>query len=75
MHEYKNFCQNGLISADRDPQPELKEVRYQYQDFWFTSEKDKLTGQTIHVKNESVSNDLSEYDVIWELKENDNVIG
>ena len=71
----KNFCQNGLISADRDPQPELKEVRYQYQDFWFTSEKDKLTGQTIHVKNESVSNDLSEYDVIWELKENDNVIG
>lgn len=70
----KNFCQNGLLSADRDPQPEIKEVKYQYQDFWFTSLGEKLNGQTVHVKNEGISKDLSEYDVVWELKENDTVI-
>ena len=35
----ENFCQNGLVSADRDPQPELKEVKYQYQSFWFKSDQ------------------------------------
>ena len=29
-----NFVQNGLVSPDRQPQPELYEVKYQYQDFW-----------------------------------------
>ena len=71
----KNFCQNGLLSADRDPQPEIKEVKYQYQNFWFTADGDKLGSQTVHVKNESVSSNLSEFDVIWQLKENDTVIG
>lgn len=70
-----NFCQNGLLSADRDPQPEIKEVKYQYQDIWFTSEGEKLSGQKIHVKNESASKNLTDYDVIWQLKENDTVIG
>lgn len=70
----KNFCQNGLLSADRDPQPEIKEVKYQYQDFWFTASEDQLAGQTVHIKNESVSKNLSEYQVVWELKENDTVI-
>lgn len=70
----KNFCQNGLVSADRDPQPELKEVNYQYQDFWFSSSEEKLTGQTIVAKNETLSNNLSEYDVVWELQEDATVI-
>lgn len=70
-----NFCQNGLLSADRDPQPEIKEVKYQYQDFWFTSPDEKLSTQTVHIKNESISKNLSDYDVTWELKENDTVIG
>lgn len=70
----KNFCQNGLLSADRDPQPEIKEVKYQYQNFWFTSKDDILKDQTIHVKNESISDELSEYETIWQLRENDTVI-
>ena len=70
----KNFCQNGLLSADRDPQPEIKEVKYQYQDFWFTIDGEKLSGRKIHVKNESASRNLSDYDVIWQLKENNTVI-
>ncbi|MGN0244245.1 MAG: glycoside hydrolase family 2 TIM barrel-domain containing protein, partial [Lachnospiraceae bacterium] len=29
-----NYCANGLVSPDRQPQPELYEVKYQYQSFW-----------------------------------------
>lgn len=64
-----NFCHNGLVSADRDPQPEIKEVKYQYQNFWFTSKEAKLTGQEITVRNEAISEKLSDYDVSWELME------
>lgn len=71
----KNFCMNGLVSADRHPQPELKEVKYQYQNFWFTSTEEKLTGQEIQVKNEALSDRLSEYDVTWELLEDGKSIG
>lgn len=71
----KNFCMNGLVSADRDPQPELKEVKYQYQNFWFTSTEEKLTGQEIQVKNEALSDQLSAYDVTWELLEDGKGIG
>lgn len=70
----KNFCQNGLVSADRDPQPELKEVKYQYQDFWFISDESSLQGNVITARNESISKKLSEYDVIWELQEDSKVI-
>ena len=69
-----NFCQNGLISADRDPQPELKEVKYQYQDFWFTGEQEELTDKKIHVKNESFSKNLNDYKLEWKLYEDGNVI-
>lgn len=70
-----NFCMNGLVSADRDPQPEIKEVKYQYQNFWFTADKAKLSGQEIHVKNESISDKLSDYDVTWELLEDGKAVG
>lgn len=69
-----NFCMNGLVSADRDPQPEIKEVKYQYQNFWFTSDQEKLTGQEIHVRNESISDKLSDYDVTWALLEDGKTI-
>lgn len=69
-----NFCMNGLVSADRDPQPEIKEVKYQYQNFWFTSDKEKLRGQEVRVRNESMSDKLSDYDVTWELLEDGEAI-
>lgn len=65
----KNFCHNGLISADRDPQPEIKEVKYQYQNIWFLSKEDELTSGKLTVRNESISTKLSEYDVKWTLIE------
>lgn len=64
-----NFCMNGLLSADRDPQPEINEVKYQYQDFWFTISGDKLKDQNITVKNEALTRKLSDYDVTWTLLE------
>lgn len=70
----KNFCQNGLVSADRDPQPELKEVKYQYQDFWFSSAEEELQGHVLTVKNEGISKDLSEYRLLWELLEDNRVV-
>ncbi|MCR5587674.1 MAG: DUF4981 domain-containing protein [Lachnospiraceae bacterium] len=69
-----NFCMNGLLSADRDPQPEIKEVKYQYQDFWFTAENEKITSGEIQVKSEKMSAKLSDYDVTWELTEDGKVI-
>ena len=30
-----SFSGNGLVSPDRQPQPEIYEVKYQYQSFWF----------------------------------------
>lgn len=69
-----NFCQNGLVSADRDVQPEVKEVKYQYQDFWMTIDGENLTGKEIKIRNESLSKKLSEYELTWQLLEDDKVL-
>lgn len=69
-----NFCQNGLVSADRDPQPEIKEVKYQYQDFWFSADGEALQGNQVTITNESISKDLSEYRLVWELQEDGRTI-
>lgn len=69
------FCQNGLVSPDRDVQPELYEVKYQYQNFWFSAGIEELSKEQISVKNESAFKNLSDYELVWELKENDTVLG
>lgn len=69
-----NFCQDGLVSADRDPQPELAEVKYQYQDFWFSADVSDLDQRKVNVYSESSSKNLNEYDVTWQLLENGQVI-
>ena len=65
-----NFCVCGIISADKDPQPEYYEVRYQYQNFWFdrTSSSD-LETETVKVYNESSSDNLNKFDVLYEVIE------
>jgi beta-galactosidase len=67
-----NFAQNGLISPDRTPQPELNEVKYVYQSIWITSE-DISTG-TVDIYNEYSASNLSEFDITWELTEDGKVI-
>ena len=69
-----SFCQNGVVSADRTPQPELYEVKYQYQSFWFSADYNQLKKGQISVFNEYGFSNLSEYDVIWEVLENGIVV-
>jgi len=61
-----SFCENGLVSPDRNPQPELSEVKFQYQNFWFS----EGAPQTVNVYNENNFTDLSEFEVNWKLLKN-----
>ena len=60
----QNFCDNGLISPDRVPNPHMYEVGYYYQSIW-TELKD-ASGE-IEVYNENFFRDLSAYALEWEL--------
>ncbi|HJA64394.1 MAG TPA: InlB B-repeat-containing protein, partial [Candidatus Intestinimonas stercoravium] len=78
MGDYRNnsgnFCQNGLVTPDRVPQPELYEVKYQYQSFWFTADEADLMRGAVTVKNENGFLDLSDFDVEWQLMEDGDVL-
>lgn len=65
-----SFCQNGIVSPDRDPQPEINEVKYQYQNFWFSSDETSIQSKTVKVYNESQFKNLSDYDVSFKLLKN-----
>ena len=69
-----SFCQNGIVSADRNPQPELYEVKYQYQNYWFSADVSDLDARLVKVYNESSFTNLNKYNVTWELLENGIVI-
>lgn len=60
-----NFCDNGLISPDRNPNPHAHEVRYFYQDIW-TNPVDLKNGE-ISVYNENFFRDLSAYRLDWQV--------
>ena len=62
-----SFCQNGVVSADRTPQPELYEVKYQYQSYWFSADFGQLKKGEISVFNEYGFSTLKEFDVVWEV--------
>lgn len=70
-----SFCVNGLVSPDRDVQPELYEVKYQYQSVWFTADDSRLLGETIDVYNENNFLNLNDFDVTWTLTEDGKAIG
>ncbi len=61
----QNFCNNGLISPDRRPNPHAYEVKYIYQSIW-ASPADLAEGR-ISVFNENFFRDLSAYRLEWEL--------
>lgn len=63
-----NFCDNGLISPDRVPNPHMEEVRHQYQSIWATPVD--LKAGKIEVYNENFFVDLSNYELRWTLLEN-----
>lgn len=60
-----NFCDNGLISPDRVPNPHMYEVGRIYQSIW-TTPADLQRGE-INVSNENFFRDLSAYYLEWEM--------
>lgn len=67
-----NFCDNGLISPDRTPNPHMYETGYFYQDIW-TTPVDAKKGE-IEIYNEYFFRDLSAYYLSWELLANGKVV-
>lgn len=67
-----NFCDNGLISPDRKPNPHMDEVGYFYQNIW-TTPADLSKGE-INVFNEYFFRDLSAYYLEWEVLKEGRVI-
>lgn len=67
-----NFCDNGLISPDRMPNPHMYEVGYYYQNIW-TSLVDAKKGE-ISIFNENFFRDLSAYYLEWQLLKNGKVM-
>ncbi len=70
-----NFCQNGLLLPDRTIQPELYEVKYVYQNFWFNASDEQLKNGQIEIYNENYFTDLKDYQLRWELLEDGISIG
>ncbi len=68
----KNFCDNGLISPDRVPNPHAYEVGYYYQNIW-TTVTDVKNG-VLNVFNENFFRDLSAYSMEWQLLKNGKVV-
>lgn len=58
-----NFCDNGLVSPDRVPNPHMYEVGRVYQNIWVTPAADGK----FEVYNENFFRDLSAYELQWQL--------
>jgi len=65
-----SFCENGLVSPDRTPQPELAEVKFQYQSFWFSADASQLDKREVSVYNENNFVNINEFDISWSLLKN-----
>lgn len=68
----QNFCDNGLISPDRVPNPHMHEVGHIYQSIWTTPVD--LANGTVSVYNENFFRNLSGYYMQWELLANGEVL-
>ncbi|ORX49600.1 hypothetical protein BCR36DRAFT_370624 [Piromyces finnis] len=53
-----------------NPQPELAEVKFQYQSFWFSADASQLDNQEVSVYNENNFLNINEFDVTWTLLKN-----
>ena len=65
-----NFCDNGLISPDRIPNPHMYEVGYYYQNIWTTLANRSGSMCQLKVYNENFYTDLSNVRLEWTLLRN-----
>lgn len=68
----KNFCDNGLVSPDRVPNPHAYEVRRIYQNIWTSLVDADL--RLFEIFNECFFRDLSAYTLAWTLMRDGNVV-
>lgn len=64
----RNFCNNGLFSPDRKPNPHMYEVAHWQQEIW-TEVIDRASGE-ISIYNEHFFKSLSNYYLKWTLLKN-----
>lgn len=64
----ENFCDNGLVSPDRVPNPTMAEVKRQHQSIW-TSPVDIEKG-LFNVYNENFFTNLDNYYMVWQVTDN-----
>ncbi|MCC3768013.1 glycoside hydrolase family 2 TIM barrel-domain containing protein [Streptomyces sp. UNOC14_S4] len=60
-----NFCCNGLVDADRNPRPAMREVKKVYQTVRVSAED--LTAGALRIDNRQLFTGLQAYDVLWEV--------
>lgn len=70
-----DFCATGLITAKGEVQPELYEVKYEYQKIWMTGDYNKILSRKVDIYNESSFTNLNVYDFTWSLIEDGEEIG
>lgn len=68
----KNFCANGLVSADRTVQPELEQVKYIYQNVGI--EDAGILDGKVKISNKYLFTNLNAFEASWELVEDGTVI-
>ena len=67
-----NFCDNGLISPDRVPNPHMYEVGHIYQSVWVTPVD--LSKGEVSIYNEYFFHNLSDYYAEWQVMADGDVI-
>lgn len=67
-----NFCDNGLVSPDRVPNPHMAEVKRVYQNIWTTPVD--LSNGTFEIYNENFFRDLSDHYLVWQLLRDGKVV-
>ncbi len=66
------FCNNGIMSPDRTPNPHANEVAYYYQNIW-TKPVD-LTKGIVAIYNENYFRNLENYTMVWEVVANGRLV-
>lgn len=67
-----NFCNNGIVSPDRVPNPHAKEVAYYYQNIW--TKPENIAEGSITIYNENFFRNLDDYYMTWEVTANGEII-
>jgi beta-galactosidase len=69
-----SFCANGIITATREPEPEMQEVKKVYQEVNFAASDSDLRGGVVNIRNEMMGLNANVYDYAWQLTEDGAVI-